>query len=224
MNAHSNRLKRNGLARVIFGILVGCLWSLIFTACTAMKTNVPAAVAAPNAVAQPVAAAADSRHLQPNDLLDVSIYQQPDLDTEATVDNQGMVMLRLLGPVKLGGLTLEEATALVHNLYDKDYLVDPMVTIQVVHFAALRFTILGQVQRPGTYEFPPNEKLNLLDGIAMGGGYTRLAQPSKVTVQRNVAGELKVFNLDAQAMAMDPTNKPFLILPGDIITVGERIF
>ena len=60
--------------------------------------------------------------------------------------------------------------------------------------------------------------------VAMGGGYTRLALPSKVTVQRTVAGELKVFRLDAESMALDPTNKPFMILPGDTITVGERVF
>ena len=202
----------------------------LVAALASVLTNTPAAIAmpttAPTAVVQPVAAAAasDSRRLQPNDQLDVSIYQEPDLYARVTVDDRGMVMLPLLGSVKLGGLTLEEATTLVHNLYDKDYLVDPNVTIQVVQFAILRYTILGQVQKPGTYEFPPNEKLNLLDGIAMAGGYTRLALATKVTIQRNVAGELKVFNLDAETMAKDPQNQPFMILPGDTITVGERIF
>ncbi|MGA2246783.1 MAG: polysaccharide biosynthesis/export family protein [Verrucomicrobiota bacterium] len=209
--------------------------ALLVAALTSALTTAPTAVAMPTAVAQPAAAAvappvataapaAVSRHLQPNDQLDISIYQQPDLETKVTVDDRGMIMLPLLGAVKLGGLTLEDATTLVHNLYDKDYLVDPKVTIQVVQFAVLRYTILGQVQKPGTYEFPPNEKLNLLDGVAMGGGYTRLALSSKVTIQRSLDGELKIFNLDADAMAKDPLNKPFMLLPGDTITVGERIF
>lgn len=165
-----------------------------------------------------------SRRLQPNDVLQVSVYQQPDLTANVTVDDRGVVMLPLLGSVRLGGLTLEEATLLVQNLYDKDYLVNPVVTIQVGQMAALRFTILGQVQRPGSYDFPPNEKLSLLDGIAMGGGYTRLAAPSKVTLQRNVNGEVKVFNLDAEAMASDRQNRPFQLQPGDTITIGERVF
>ena len=166
----------------------------------------------------------NTRHLQPNDMLQVSVYQQPDLTANVTVDDRGMVMLPLLGAVNLGGLTLEQATIQVQNLYDKDYLVDPKVTIQVGQMAVLRFTILGQVQRPGSYEFPPNEKLNLMEGIAMGGGYTRLAAPSKVTLQRNVNGVLKVFYLDADAMARDQQNNPFQLQPGDTITVGERIF
>ncbi len=224
MNAYSKRPKCNTFVRLSIAIFGGLLWSLNFSASAQMETNAPTVVAVPNAAAQPATAAADTQYLQPNDLLEVSIYQQPDLEARVTVDRRGMVMLPLLGSVKLGGLTLEEATTLIHKLYDKDYLVDPKVTIQVVQFAVLRFTILGQVQRPGSYEFPPNEKLNLLDGIAMAGGYTRLALASKVTIQRNIAGELKVINLDAEGMAKDPQNKPFTILPGDTITVAERVF
>ena len=165
-----------------------------------------------------------SRHLQPNDVLEVMVYQEPDLTTKVTLDDRGMVALPLVGPVKLAGLTLEQATAKIRELYDKDYLVNPKVTIQVDQFAVLRFTVLGQVQRPGSFEFPPNESLNLLEGLAMAGGYTRLAAPNKVTLQRNVNGEVKVFHLDADAMARDKTNKPFQILPGDTVTVEERVF
>jgi polysaccharide export outer membrane protein len=195
------------------------LWSLI-------AVNLQSAeLAQTNGVIKPAAGEVpSSRRLQPNDMLQVSVYQQLDLTANVTIDDRGMVMLPLLGSVKLGGLTLEQATALVHDLYDKDYLVDPQITIQVGQMAVMRFTLLGQVQRPGTYDFPPNEKLNLLDGIAMGSGYTRLAAPSKVTLQRTVNGVLKVFNLDAEAMASDRKNPPFQLQPGDMITVGERIF
>ncbi len=165
-----------------------------------------------------------SRHLQPNDVLEVMVYQEPDLATKVTLDERGMVALPLIGPVKLAGLTLEQATAKIRDMYDKDYLVNPKVTIQVDQFAVLRFTVLGQVQKPGSFEFPPNETLNLLEGLAMAGGYTRLAAPNKVTLQRNVNGEQKVYHLDADAMARDKTNKPFQLLPDDTVTVEERVF
>lgn len=165
-----------------------------------------------------------SRHLQPNDVLEVMVYQEPDLATKVTLDDRGMVALPLIGPVKLAGLTLEQATAKIRDMYDKDYLVNPKVTIQVDQLAVLRFTVLGEVQRPGSFEFPPNESLNLLEGLAMAGGYTRLAAPNKVTLQRNVNGELKVFHLDADAMARDKKNKPFQLLPDDTVTVEERVF
>ena len=166
----------------------------------------------------------ETRRLQPNDVLDMNVFQQPDMTTRVSIDNQGMVVLPLLGPVKFGGLTLEQATDLVQNLYNKDYLVDPKVTLQMVQYAVLRYTILGQVQRPGTYEFPPNENLNLLDGVATAGGFTRLAQSSRVTIRRNVNGVLKVFTVDAKSMAVDRQHKPLMLNPGDTITVEERVF
>lgn len=164
------------------------------------------------------------RCLQPNDVLEMTVYQEPDLTTKVTLDGRGMAELPLIGSQKLAGLTLSQATARVRDLYDKDYLVHPKVTIQMEQMATQRFTVLGQVQRPGAFEFPPNERVNLLQGIAMAGGYTRLAASSKVTLQRVVNGSLSVFELDAADMATNKKIKPFELLPGDTITVGERVF
>jgi len=166
-----------------------------------------------------------TRTLRPNDQISVSVYQEPDLDVkQIAIDEQGTVILPLLGSVKVGGLTVEEATERVRALYDKDYLVNPAVSITLDQFARLRFTVLGQVQRPGSYDYPQNEKLNLLECIAIAQGYTRLGSPSKIKVQRIVDGKPKIFDLDAGAMAKDKKNKPFEILPDDLITVGERVF
>jgi len=178
--------------------------------------------------AEPTSAATETmsvvRRLQPNDVLVMTVYQEPDLTTKVTLDGLGMAELPLIGSLKLAGLTLSQSTVMVHDLYDKDYLVNPKVTIQLEQMATQRFTVLGQVQRPGSFEFPPNESINLLQSIAMSGGYTRLAAPSKVTLQRVVNGSLSVYELDAADMAKDKKTKPFEILPGDIITVGERVF
>jgi len=178
--------------------------------------------------AEPTSAATETmsvvRRLQPNDVLVMTVYQEPDLTTKVTLDGQGMAELPLIGSLKLAGLTLSQSTVMVHDLYDKDYLVNPKVTIQLEQMATQRFTVLGQVQRPGSFEFPPNESINLLQSIAMSGGYTRLAAPSKVTIQRVINGSLSVYELDAADMAKDKKTKPFEILPGDIITVGERVF
>jgi protein involved in polysaccharide export with SLBB domain len=162
--------------------------------------------------------------LGPNDVVQVRVYQEDDLETKAVINKEGQITLPLLGPVEVGQKTPDEATALIRGLYAKDYLVNPQVSVTVVEHAKLRFTVLGQVQRPGTYEFPVNEPLNLLQGIAMGGGYTRLGAPSKVSVQRLQNGKSVVFPLNAELMSKDKKMKPFEIMPDDIITVGERIF
>jgi polysaccharide export outer membrane protein len=164
------------------------------------------------------------RTLSPNDGILVTVYQEDDLTTKTIIDKNGMVMLPLLGQVKISGLTVGQATERIQQLYNKDYLVNPQVNLIVERFAERRFAVLGQVQKPGNFDFPTNESVNLLEAIAIAGGYTRLGAPSKVDVRRVEDGSPKIFHFDAGEMAKDPKKKPFEILPDDIITVGERTF
>ena len=165
-----------------------------------------------------------ARTLSPNDVISLTVYQEDDLATKTIIDKNGMVMLPLLGQVKVSGMTVGEATARIQQLYNKDYLVNPQVNLIVEHFAERRFAVLGQVQKPGNFDFPQNESMNLLEAIAIAGGYTRLGAPSKVDVRRVENGSPKIYHFDAGEMAKDPKNKPFEILPDDIINVGERTF
>ena len=155
-----------------------------------------------------------ARTLSPNDGISVTVYQEDDLTTKTIIDKNGMVMLPLLGQVKISGLTVGQATERIQQLYDKDYLVNPQVNLIVEHFAERRFAVLGQVQKPGSFDFPQNESVNLLEAIAIAGGYTRLGAPSKVDVRRVENGSPKIYHFDAGAMAKDPKKKPFEILPG----------
>jgi polysaccharide export outer membrane protein len=94
----------------------------------------------------------------------------------------------------------------------------------IVAAAKRRFTVMGQVARPGSYEFSDGDGLNLLPAIAMAGGFTRLASLNKVTVRREETG--KIFNLtvDTKALSTAKNQIQFKVLPGDIIDVGERVF
>jgi protein involved in polysaccharide export with SLBB domain len=162
--------------------------------------------------------------LQPNDLISMTVYQEDDLSTKTTVDVDGMVMLPLLGNVKIGGMTLSQARSHIQGLYDKDYIVNPQVSLVVEQFALRQFSVMGEVQHPGSFDFPQNQPLNLLQAIAISGGYTRLSSPSKVSVRRIENGAPKVYRLDANEIANNSSENPFEILPNDIVTVGERTF
>jgi len=165
-----------------------------------------------------------ARILSPNDVISVTVYQEDDLATKTVIDKNDMVMLPLLGQVKVGGMTTGQATERIQQLYNKDYLVNPQVNLIVEHFAERRFAVLGQVQHPGSFDFPQNETVNLLEAIAISGGYTRLGAPSKVDVRRIENGSPRIYHLDADQISKDSKKAPFEILPDDIITVGERTF
>jgi len=162
--------------------------------------------------------------LVPDDLIEIKVYQQPDLETRARIAMDGTVTIPLLGAITVNGMSVEEARAKIHDLLAKDYLVKPQVSVTVVEYAKRVFTILGEVQRPGTYEIPTGEPFNLLQAIALAGGYTRIGSPGKVIVQRIENGQKRIYNLDAGSMAKDERVKPFAIVPNDAITVGEKFF
>src|SRR5438093_3232719 len=98
--------------------------------------------------------------LSPNDLVQVKVYRQDDLESKLRIAQDGTSAFPLLGTIQLGGKTVEEAARYMHELLAKDYLVDPQVSITVLEYAKRRFTVLGQVQKPGAYEIPSEESVN----------------------------------------------------------------
>jgi len=160
--------------------------------------------------------------LRQGDVVQVKVYQEDDLMSVSRIGREGTIVMPLLGSVKVMSNTLETATVIIRDLLAKDYLVDPQVTLNVTEFAKRRFTALGHVQHPSTYDMPADESVSLLQAIATAGGYTRIGNPRKITVQRVVAAESKLIRLDAEAMALDIKAKPFEILPDDVIIVGEK--
>jgi protein involved in polysaccharide export with SLBB domain len=92
----------------------------------------------------------------------------------------------------------------------------------VVEYAGDTFALLGQVTQPGRYAFPRGQqpRLDLLEAIALGGGYTRLARQSEILVRRGT----KVYKLDLRKLATESGTPRFMVVPGDVITVPERLF
>jgi polysaccharide export outer membrane protein len=165
-----------------------------------------------------------SYKISPQDVIKISVFQEDDLTTTARVGEDGTVQMPLIGSVRVGGRSIREATALIEAGLRKDYLVSPQVAVGVSEFAKRRFAILGQVQRPGTYEVPANERLDVLQAIGLAGGYTRSANAARIVVKRVSEGSERIFRLNAKEMARDGSSRGFPVMPGDTITVEESFF
>ena len=126
--------------------------------------------------------------LSVNDLLDFRIFQEPDFDAVIRVSGDGTAIFPMIGQVHIAGKTIGETTELLRNRYMSGYLTNPQVNLTVRTYARKMFTILGQVQRPGTYPIEGSESVSLLQAIGMAGGYTRIANPNKVIVKRREGG------------------------------------
>lgn len=157
------------------------------------------------------------------DVVQLNIFREPDLATQATIARDGTVQLPLIREVQLAGLSIREARELLRGLYDTGYLVDPQIFLNVVKYAQRKFTIMGQVARPGSYELQGGERIDLLEAIGLAGGFTRIANRGRVTVQRREAGEVRAIKANAKRMA-DGKDEPLEVQPGDVITVSESWF
>lgn len=189
-------------------------------------TGAPATSAARSAFPSGGGASAPAGYvLGPNDYVSVEVFGEEDLRASGRLNPEGNLSVPLVGSVHLAGLTLTQAASRLTELYGRDYLVNPKVNVMLLGYAKRRFSILGQVGRPGSYEMPESSPsgIDLLEAIALAGGYTRIAAPERITVRRQSASGDQVFKVNAKKFNKNGGGG-FLVEPGDTITVGESIF
>ncbi len=113
-----------------------------------------------------------SMRLGAGDLIEVSVYNVPELSTKARISNTGDVYLPLIDYVHIGNLTVEEAQVVIEKrLEDGGYVRGAHVTIFLDESVSQGITILGEVVRPGVYPSLGDRKL--YDLISAAGGFTR---------------------------------------------------
>ncbi len=159
--------------------------------------------------------------LNEGDLIQVSVFESKDLNTEARIGARGFVTLPLLGPVKLKGLTTRDAEQLIENLYREKYLQDPHVSIFVKEQMGGKITILGSVNKSGSFDYPSRQRL--LDVLALSGG---LSDKAGRTVQIRRKGENPerpdTYLIDLEELIEQGRAELNIeIYPGDVIFVPE---
>ena len=133
--------------------------------------------------------------------------------------------------MKVDGKSLAEIEEAVKSAYYPKYVVNPpMLVCQVSEYRAEHervFTVMGLVNRPSAYEYPPDVQYNLMEALAFAGGLDMVADPKYVKILRqNIDGEvlLATFGVEGKALA---SAYRVSIKPGDVIyvdhTLGTRI-
>lgn len=162
--------------------------------------------------------------LKPSDVISVEIYKEDDLNKSVRVEGDGSVALALIGKVKIAGMTVAEAQSLITDLYNRDYLVDPQISVIVVSFSSKVVRILGSVNRPGVVPIPPDRDLTLTEAIAGANGVSRLGNPKSITIKRvDESGRARQMEVNFSRILTDPNVKDIILQEGDTIWVPERI-
>ncbi|MBP6602437.1 MAG: polysaccharide biosynthesis/export family protein [Verrucomicrobiales bacterium] len=112
----------------------------------------------------------------------------------------------------------------VMKLEDKDTLIvfalpEKVIAEEIVNTV----TVIGEVKTPGQVPMKKDHPLDIITAIAMAGGFTDVARPSRVFIRRSVDGEVKTFELNVSKMQKD-NSAPFLLVPNDTVTVPQSVF
>lgn len=159
----------------------------------------------------------------PGDVFEVSVLGEKDLPKEYRVQPDGTVEFPYLDRLTVGGLEPQQIEDLIKSrLVENKVLVAPQVTLVVKQYNSKKVSIVGAVQKPGS--FPWTEGMRLIDAISLAGGLTSLGDGDRVRITRVVA-ENKT--LTATVSFDDISDGKMADIPlqaGDTIKVEQRIF
>jgi len=152
------------------------------------------------------------------DLIELNVYNVPELTTKTRVGNNGDVYLPLVDYVHIAGLTLEEAQAVIEKRYaDGGFLKDPHITIFVDEYASQGASVLGEVTKPGIYPVIGDQKL--LDLISAAGGFTDKSGSSVTVTHRSQPDKPVTVPLARNVSDNPESNVP--VYPGDTVIVRK---
>lgn len=148
-----------------------------------------------------------SYSLGSGDRLQIVVYRQPDLSGEFALDREGYLALPLLGEIAARDLTTRQLEDELENRLEAGgFLINPQVGVQLATYRS--FYVLGEVGKPGSYEY--QNGLTVITAIALAGGYGPRADRSDVMIGRG----------DCRFATRADTS----VNPGDVITISERFF
>jgi len=190
---------------------VGCIWM-----CWALGPAAQQTAAQQTADSGPVGAVV-RYEVQPSDVLQISVWKEPDLTQQVLVRPDGAFSFPLAGEISAVGKSVEELRReLVERL--SRFIPDLVVTVSVLEIRGNKVYVIGQVNQPG--EFIMNPRIDVVQALSLAGGTTAFASPSEIFVLRRDNGQQRrlPFNFDAVQRGRD-LEQNVLLRTGDVVVV-----
>lgn len=157
--------------------------------------------------------------LRPNDTIRLAVYEEPDLSVQVRILKTGQASFPLIGSVEVGGLTVAGASARIKELYAKDYLVDPKLTLTVDEYATEFISVIGAVKNPGQIPMPVSGHLDLASAMATAGGLAEDADANSIQLVR-ASGSTSSFSMSS----IQGESGRIKLSPGDRLIVNQSAF
>jgi len=156
------------------------------------------------------------------DVFTLQIVGEKELPTEFQIDSDGNVDLPYIHRVQVEGLEPQEIAALVRRrLIKAKILSDPSVIVRVEQYNSKHVTVLGQVQKPGSFPFTPG--ISLIQVVSLAGGLNAVANSDRVNLTRRTKDGTKSVLVSLDAI-MEGRSPDIPLQAGDQIYIHERVF
>ncbi len=161
-----------------------------------------------------------------DDVIKVNVWKNPELTIEVPVRPDGMISVPLIGDVKAAGLSPETVSKNI-KLKLKKFLRDPLVAVILTqlnsHEYLSRVRVTGAVRTP--ISLPYRQGMTVLDAVLAAGGINDFASAGSTKLYRRVNNKSNAINIDLDNILNGgKLSTNYILKPGDIITVPERIF
>ncbi len=163
-----------------------------------------------------------------DDIMQVTVWRNPDLGVTVPVRPDGRISVPLIGDVMAGGRTPQEVSAEIElklSKYIRDTKVAVILTDLRSHEYLSRVRVTGAVQQP--VSVPYRQGMTVLDAVLAAGGTTEFAAADRTRLYRRAQGSAATSTLDVRLgriLKSGDLETNFPVLPGDVITVPERAF
>ena len=154
--------------------------------------------------------------LGPDDVIEVSVYQDKELDRTVPVRPDGKISLPLIGEMTASGKTATDLQKEI-ALRLKQFVADPTVTVVVKEVNSPKVSVIGEVKNPNMYKI--KDRATLLDAIALAGGLTEYSKKKVVVFRVGPNGDSQRIELSITDQIKGKRADPFYVLPYDKIYI-----
>jgi polysaccharide export outer membrane protein len=198
-----------GSGKPLWALLAIILW--LAPACA---PQISPAVEAQAAAAQVVE---DNYQLGPEDEIEISVWKEPELTKKIAVRPDGKLSYPLIGEIQASGKTVKQLREEISKRLEK-FVTDAQVTVILLKAQYYKIYVMGKVNKPGA--FLVGQPSNVMQALAMAGGLTPFASPSKIVILRRQGDKDQTFPFDYKAVSRGGSlEQNRTLLPGDVVVV-----
>ena len=164
------------------------------------------------------ASAADNFYLiGPGDVLEISVWNEPDLTKELVVPPDGVISFPLIDPIKVTNLTITALKKVVTKRLS-EYVPDATVTVLLIGINSLKAYVIGKVKNPG--EYPITLETSVLQILAKAGGLTPFASDGNIKILRKNNNKITNIPFDYGEVEKGKNLEQNIVLKiGDVVLV-----